>query len=86
MLVLGRLVTVKVAAAEVAGGLHVPLTTQSYDPASLAVAGVRCNVDVVAPEIFPPLERFPPFLRHWKVMPAPEAVTENVTEDPETTV
>ena len=40
------------------------------------------SVAVVAPEIFPPLERFdPPFL-HWYVNDVPVAVTEKLADEP----
>jgi len=41
------------------------------------------KLEVSAPEMFPPLERFVPFLRHWYVgAGVPEAVTEKITENP----
>ena len=54
-------------------------TTTSYvAPLSLRGTLLAVKLGVFAPEIFPPLERLPPFLRHWYVKArkgSPEAET-----------
>jgi hypothetical protein len=57
--------TIKVAALDVADGLHVPLTTQSkVSPESPVVTVVSVKFVVVAPLTVPPSLSGAPFLRH----------------------
>jgi hypothetical protein len=58
--------TVSVTALEVAGGLHVPLTTQSKLAPESPVATLLSVSDVEAdPLIVPPSLMLEPFSRHW---------------------
>ena len=72
----GALSTVKMAADDVATGLHDPLTTTSYEPASLLVTDGIVKFEAVAPAM-----GLPSFL-HWYVSPEPPALTLNVAEVP----